>query len=45
MLEQWCPSALQGVEIDRFSVRRAMLPTSQEKVNPFARQGPDRRLG
>jgi hypothetical protein len=44
MVEKWCPSAFQGVEIERFIVRRAILPTPKENANPFERQCPGRSL-
>jgi hypothetical protein len=37
LVEEWCTSSFQGLEIDRFIVRRAMLPMPQKDINPAER--------
>ena len=43
-MQEWCAAAVERLEIYRFIVRRAILPTPIEDANPFEGQGPHGRL-
>src|SRR5262249_27096077 len=45
VVQEWCAAAVERLEIDRFIIRRAILPTPREDANPCACQGPHGRLG
>ena len=40
VLQQWCATAFERLEIDGFIVRCAILPTPIQDANPFEGQGP-----
>src|SRR5262245_6754886 len=44
VVQAWCAAAVERLEIDRFLIRRAILPTPREEANPCACQGPRGRL-
>jgi hypothetical protein len=39
-VQKWCAAAFERLEIHRFIIRRAILPTPIEDANPFKGQGP-----
>ena len=43
-MQEWCTAAFERLEIDRFLIRRALLPTPKEDADPFECQGSYGRL-
>jgi hypothetical protein len=45
MLQEGCPATFERLEIDRFILRRVLLPTPREAAHPCEGSGAHGRLG